>query len=124
MLCDCLRGTLFKLKSLKQDLELDFQIILNGLHLDSRFKNAMQAVRSKAVDSSIVWLAGHSLGSAIALLAGKTMAKEGIFLETFLFNLPYPSVPIEKIIEHKKVKHVIRGVGYAFRTGLALKSPV
>ncbi|KAI9174443.1 hypothetical protein LWI28_017358 [Acer negundo] len=47
------------------------------------------------------------------------MAKEGIFLETFLFNLPYPSVPIEKIT-HKKVKHVIRGAGNAFRPGLVL----
>ncbi|TXG50683.1 hypothetical protein EZV62_023207 [Acer yangbiense] len=123
--CPCyviaFRGTLLKLKSLKRDLELDFDIIRNRLHSTSRFEIAMQAVRSivASVGSSNVWLAGHSLGSAIALLAGKTMAKEGIFLETFLFNLPYPSVPIEKI-PHKKVKHVIRGVGCAFRAGLAL----
>ncbi|KAK0588020.1 hypothetical protein LWI29_032991 [Acer saccharum] len=123
--CPCyviaFRGTLLKLKSGKRDLELDLDIIRNGLHLTSRFEIAMQAVRNKvaSVGSSNVWLAGHSLGSAIALLAGKTMAKEGIFLETFLFNPPYPSVPIEKI-PHKKVKYVIRGVGYASRAGLAL----
>ncbi|KAK0586867.1 hypothetical protein LWI29_013686 [Acer saccharum] len=123
--CPCyviaFRGTLLKRKSLIQDLKLDFDIIRNGLHSTSRFEIAMQAVRKMvaSVGSSNVWLAGHSLGSAIALLAGKTMAKEGIFLETFLFNLPYPSVPIEKI-PHKKVKYVIRGVGYASRAGLAL----
>ncbi|KAI9174623.1 hypothetical protein LWI28_020248 [Acer negundo] len=122
--CPCyviaFRGTILKRKSLERDIKLNLRIIRNALHLDPRFKKAMQAVRSKAnLNSSNVWLAGHSLGSAIALLAGKTMAKEGIFLETFLFNLPYPSVPIEKIT-HEKVMHVIRGAGNAFRAALVL----
>ena len=109
MLRVAFRGTLLKLKSLIWDLKLDFDIIRNGLHLTSRFEFAMQAVRNMvaSVGSSNVWLAGHSLGSAMALLAGKTMAKTGIFLESFLFNSPFLSAPIE-IIKDKKVKHGIR----------------
>ncbi|KAK0587486.1 hypothetical protein LWI29_023711 [Acer saccharum] len=81
----------------------------------------MQAVRNMvaSVGSSNDWLAGHSLGSAMALLAGKTMAKTGIFLESFLFNSPFLSAPIE-IIKDKKVKHGIRIAGSVITVGLAL----
>ncbi|KAI9173478.1 hypothetical protein LWI28_001929 [Acer negundo] len=129
--CPCyviaFRGTIIepiksiKLKSLIQDLKLDFDIIRNILHLNSRFEIAMQAV-NKMVDtvgSSNVWLAGHSLGSAMALLAGKTMAKTGVFLESFLFNPPFPSALIEGI-KHEKVKHGIRIVSNTSTALLAL----
>ncbi|KAM0068190.1 putative fungal lipase-like domain, alpha/Beta hydrolase [Helianthus debilis subsp. tardiflorus] len=64
------------------------------MHLTSRFDITMQAVRnlvrSQALKSNI-WLTGHSLGSAMALLAGKRMAKTGIFLDSYLlyFNLRF-----------------------------------
>ncbi|PPS02987.1 hypothetical protein GOBAR_AA17669 [Gossypium barbadense] len=51
-----------------------------------------------------VWLTGHSLGAAMAMLAGKNMAKRGNFLEAFLFNPPYVSPPVERI-KNKRVRH-------------------
>ncbi|KAJ0764794.1 putative fungal lipase-like domain, alpha/Beta hydrolase [Helianthus annuus] len=52
----------------------------------------MQAVRNlvgSQASKSNIWLMGHSLGSAMALLAGKRMAKTGIFLDSYLlyYNL-------------------------------------
>ncbi|XP_039168461.1 GDSL esterase/lipase At4g10955 [Eucalyptus grandis] len=94
------RGTLFTKESFFRDIELDVQFLRNELHSSSRCKTAVQAVEdlvAAAGNSKVVWLAGHSLGSAIALEAGKNMAKKGYYLKSFLFNPPYASVPIEKI---------------------------
>lgn len=114
------RGTLTKPDSLSRDLELDLQIIRHGLHETSRFEIAMQAVRNivATVGESNVWLAGHSLGAAMALLAGKTMAKTGVFIEAFLFNPPFFSAPIERI-KDKRVKHGLRIAGSMITAGLA-----
>ncbi|XP_044476270.1 GDSL esterase/lipase At4g10955-like [Mangifera indica] len=115
------RGTLTKPDSFMRDLELDLHVIQNGLHQTSRFEIAMQAVRNMvaSVGNSNVWLAGHSLGSAMAMLAGKTMAKTGVLLEAFLFNPPFLSAPIERI-KNKKVKHGLRIAGSVITAGLAL----
>ncbi|KAF5734994.1 Dynamin-related 5A [Tripterygium wilfordii] len=115
------RGTLTKPDSFSRDIELDIHLIRNGLHRTSRFEIAMQAVRNMvaSVGGSNVWLAGHSLGAAMAMLAGKTMAKTGIFLESFLFNPPFLSAPIERIKE-KKVKHGIRIAASVITAGLAI----
>ncbi|XP_021894853.1 GDSL esterase/lipase At4g10955-like [Carica papaya] len=116
-----LRGTITKADSFSRDFDLDIQIIRNGLHQTSRFEIAMQAVRNTvaSVGESNVWLAGHSLGAAMGMLAGKTMAKSGIYLESFLFNPPFLSPPIERI-KAKKVKHGIRIAGSVITAGLAL----
>lgn len=42
-------------------------------------------------------IAGHSLGAALALLAGQTLASEGVCIDTHLFNPPFPSPPLERI---------------------------
>ncbi|KAK1367211.1 Fungal lipase-like domain containing protein [Heracleum sosnowskyi] len=114
------RGTIRKGDAFQQDLQLDFQVIRNGLHQTSRFEIAIQAVRSLVATfgNSNIWLAGHSLGSSMALLAGKKMAKTGVFLEAFLFNPPFLSAPIERI-KQKKVKHGIRFAGSVITAGLA-----
>ncbi|WOH07122.1 hypothetical protein DCAR_0626551 [Daucus carota subsp. sativus] len=114
------RGTIRKGDAFSQDLQLDFQVIRNGLHQTSRFEIAIQAVRSLVATfgTSNIWVAGHSLGSSMALLAGKKMAKMGIFLEAFLFNPPFLSAPIERI-KQKKVKHGIRFAGSMITAGLA-----
>ncbi|KAK4338513.1 hypothetical protein RND71_043000 [Anisodus tanguticus] len=93
------RGTLTKGDAFTQDLQLDVHIIRNGLHRTSRFETAIQAVRHVVATygSSDVWLTGHSLGAAMAMQAGKTMAKTGVFLDAFLFNPPFLSAPIERI---------------------------
>ncbi|KAJ6797181.1 GDSL esterase/lipase-like [Iris pallida] len=115
------RGTLTKKDSIARDLNLDLQLIQNGLHQTSRSEIAMQAVRNvvSTVGSSNVWLAGHSLGSAMATLAGKNMAKTGVMLDTFLFNPPFVSAPIERIRD-KKVKHGLRIAGSVITAGLSL----
>ncbi|OMP02929.1 hypothetical protein COLO4_10713 [Corchorus olitorius] len=115
------RGTITKPDSFSRDFELDMHIIRNGLHQTSRFEIGMQAVRNMvaSVGDSNVWLAGHSLGAAMVMLAGKTMAKQGNFLEAFLFNPPFLSAPIERI-KDKKVKHGLRFAGSVITAGLAL----
>lgn len=114
------RGTITKGVAFARDVQLDIDVVRNGLHHSSRFEVAVQAVENlfAAVGHSTIWLSGHSLGAAMALLAGKNMAKKGIFLETFLFNPPYFSAPIERI-QDKKVKHGIRFVGSVITAGLA-----
>ncbi|CAN0908839.1 GDSL esterase/lipase At4g10955 [Linum grandiflorum] len=120
------RGTLTKPGSFARDIELDIHVIRNGLHETSRFEIAMQAVRNMvaAVGDSNVWLAGHSLGAAMAMLAGKTMAKSNNnFVQAFLFNSPFLSAPIERI-KDKRVKHGIRIAGSVITAGLAFASKI
>lgn len=114
------RGTINKKNSLSRDLTLDLHFIQNKLHQSSRFEIAIQAVRKMVATfrGKNIWLAGHSLGSAMALLAGKDMARAGIFLESFLFNSPFLSAPLERI-KHKKVKHGIRIASSFITAGLA-----
>lgn len=116
------RGTITKGDAFSRDLQLDLDIIRNGLHRSSRFEIAIQAVRNlvASAGNSTIWLTGHSLGSAMALLAGKNMAKTGILLETFLFNPPFFSAPIERI-KDQKVKHGIRFASSLITAGLAFK---
>ncbi|KAK3013975.1 hypothetical protein RJ639_008135 [Escallonia herrerae] len=115
------RGTITKGDALSRDVQLDLHFLQNGLHRTSRFEIAMRAVRNlvAAVGNSTIWLAGHSLGSAMAMLAGKHMAKIGLVLEAFLFNPPFFSPPIERI-KDKKVKHGIRIASSLITAGLAV----
>ncbi|XVE89933.1 hypothetical protein DITRI_Ditri20bG0036000 [Diplodiscus trichospermus] len=115
------RGTLMKSGSFARDLDLDIQIIKNGLHQTSRFATAMKAAQAvvTAVGPSNLWLAGHSLGAAMAMLTGKTMAKAGKFLEAFLFNPPHVSPPVNHIVKDKKVRHGLRFAGTIIKAGLA-----
>lgn len=115
------RGTITRMDSVTRDLTLDLHIIQNGLHQTSRSEIATQAVRNvvSATGSSNVWLAGHSLGAALATIAGKDMAKSGMLLDTFLFNPPFFSAPIERI-KNKKVKQGIRIAGSVITAGLRL----
>ncbi|KAK6947922.1 Fungal lipase-like domain [Dillenia turbinata] len=114
------RGTITKGESFSRDLKLNFDIIQNGLHQASRSEIAVQAVRNLvAIGNRNIWLAGHSLGAAMAMVAGKNLAKTGIFLDAFLFNPPFVSTPIERI-KDKKVKHGIRIAGSFVTAALAL----
>ncbi|XP_004511512.1 GDSL esterase/lipase At4g10955-like [Cicer arietinum] len=115
------RGTIKKPDSISRDIELDLQFIRNGLHQTSRSNIAIEAVRNMvaSVGGSNLWLAGHSLGSCMTLLAGKDMAKNGILIESFLFNPPYASAPIERI-RSKKLKHRLRIASSVVKAGLAI----
>ncbi|KAF7151575.1 hypothetical protein RHSIM_Rhsim02G0121700 [Rhododendron simsii] len=104
------RGTMTKRKTMSQDLTLDLKVIRNTLEQSPRFQLAMQAVQDTVslAGAANVYLAGHSLGAAIALLAGKKMVKEGSFLKTYLFNPPFISIPIEAMTKTERLKHGIR----------------
>lgn len=114
------RGTLTKKESVDRDLALDLHLIQNALHQTTRFEIAMQAVRNMVaiIGSSNIWLSGHSLGSAVASLAGRNMAKTGVLLQTYLFNPPFFSAPIERI-KDKKVKNGIRIASSLVTVGLS-----
>ncbi|KAI3896888.1 hypothetical protein MKX03_008029 [Papaver bracteatum] len=114
------RGTMAERDSVSQDLRLDLHLIQNGLHQTPRFENAMRAVRNMVSLSgaSNIWLTGHSMGSSIAMLAGKNMAKTGDFIESYLFNPPFISAPIERI-KDKKVRHGFRIASSVITAGLA-----
>ncbi|KAK8542972.1 hypothetical protein V6N12_015547 [Hibiscus sabdariffa] len=114
------RGTLLKLGSLARDIQLDIDIIRNGLDRTARSAIAIRTVRDTVAMAGIskVWLTGHSQGASIAMLAGKMMAKSGIFLQSFLFNPPHVSAPIERIGD-ETLKHGIRLAGTIIKAGLA-----
>ncbi|GLT49737.1 hypothetical protein SLA2020_232720 [Shorea laevis] len=117
------RGTLKKRATVVRDFWLNFRIFRYKLHRTSRFKTGMQAVQDKVVSvgDSNVWLAGHSLGAAMAMLAGRAMAKTGIFLESFLFNPPFVSVPVPiERIKNRTLKHWIRFADSVITAALAL----
>ncbi|GAB2230379.1 hypothetical protein Droror1_Dr00014642 [Drosera rotundifolia] len=114
------RGTITKPDSRARDIKLDLQFVLNGLTRCSRYKAGLQAIEGlvSQVGPSNVWLAGHSLGAAIALQAGKHMAKRGCYVETYLFNPPFSSLPLEKI-KDAWLKDGIRYTGSLLTAGLA-----
>ncbi|KAL7003607.1 hypothetical protein U1Q18_004759 [Sarracenia purpurea var. burkii] len=93
------RGTVTKPHTMARDLNLNFQFIQKRLQKSRRFRCAIQAVQKTVAVAgpTAVWLAGHSLGSAIALIAGKNMAMVGCFIETYLFNPPFPSALLERM---------------------------
>lgn len=119
------RGTLTSRDSVARDIELDLHIVRHGLHEATRSRLAIQAVRDMVASSQNrnVWLAGHSLGAAMAMLAGKEMAVMGTFLESFLFNPPFISAPIERI-KNEGVKHGIRVASSVVTAGLAFAMSV
>ncbi|KAL5998965.1 hypothetical protein ACLOJK_009914 [Asimina triloba] len=102
------RGTIIHGPTRLQDVKNDHRIICHRLHKTTRSSVAMEAVGStiSAVGHSNVWSAGHSLGSAFALLVGKNMAKMGILLDSFLFNSF--STPVHSFDLDEEVKHGIR----------------
>ncbi|XAR52216.1 hypothetical protein NMG60_11020163 [Bertholletia excelsa] len=115
------RGTITKSDTRSQDLKLDIKYIQNRLHLSARFQHAMEAVQNTVAvaGAANIWLAGHSLGSAIALLVGKNMARMGCHIETYLFNPPFISAPLEHI-KNKKLKHGIRFANSVLTAGVAV----
>ncbi|XP_075649826.1 GDSL esterase/lipase At4g10955-like [Castanea sativa] len=101
------RGTILKKEMVLRDGKLNLNCFLNKLHKSSSFQLAMVRILVTMSGGARVWLAGHSLGSAMALLVGKNMAKMGDFLETYLFNPPFLSFPKERLKNEKKRKHMM-----------------
>ncbi|KAK9266817.1 hypothetical protein L1049_001641 [Liquidambar formosana] len=116
----CFRGTRLRGKTWYKDLKVDIRIFLGTPHESSRFKQAMEYVKNKvnSVGAENIWLAGHCLGAAIAMLVGKEMAKENHFVETFLFNPPNIPGPSEWL-ENPDVQYVVRFTSIVIKAGLA-----
>ncbi|XP_027931416.1 GDSL esterase/lipase At4g10955-like [Vigna unguiculata] len=90
-----LRGTLLKSPTMRRDIEDDLRFLAwESLKGSVRFKVALEVLKSVSdtYGSSNVCIAGHSLGAGFALQVGKALAKEGIYVETHLFNPPSVSV--------------------------------
>ncbi|XP_047973821.1 GDSL esterase/lipase At4g10955-like [Salvia hispanica] len=112
------RGTILKPGNRKQDLKLDFHLWLNDHKNSTRFHTGLETV-SQVIQYGHTWLAGHSLGSSLALAIGREMAKcHGIHIETYLFNPPFITLPIEWI-KSKTVKFGLRIISSAITAGVA-----
>ncbi|KAL7583469.1 GDSL esterase/lipase At4g10955 [Lactuca sativa] len=115
------RGTILNSSSRSDDMKLNARCIFDTLEESSRFRTAFDAVWNTVamVGAANVWIAGHSLGASIAMLAGRNMAKSRYQLETYLFNPPIISLPIEKIIPNETLKHGVRVAGSFLTAGIA-----
>ncbi|XP_057735933.1 GDSL esterase/lipase At4g10955-like [Arachis stenosperma] len=90
-----LRGTLLKSPTMRRDIEDDLRFFAwESLKGSCRFKLALEVLKSasNSFGGSNVCVAGHSLGAGFALQVGKALAKEGIYVETHLFNPPSVSL--------------------------------
>ncbi|XLR29637.1 hypothetical protein HN51_049519 [Arachis hypogaea] len=92
-----LRGTLLKSPTMWRDIEDDLRFLAwENLKGSVRFKVALEVLKSVCDlhGRNNVCIAGHSLGAGFALQVGKMLAKEGIYVETHLFNPPSLSLAI------------------------------
>ncbi|KAK1397210.1 Fungal lipase-like domain containing protein [Heracleum sosnowskyi] len=90
-----LRGTLLRSPTFRGDIEDDLRFVAwESLEGSVRFNGALETLKAVAdmYGGSNVCVAGHSLGAGFALQVGKTLAKQGIFVDTHLFNPPSVSL--------------------------------
>ncbi|KAD6796173.1 hypothetical protein E3N88_07069 [Mikania micrantha] len=116
-----LRGTLLKGPTLRRDLEDDLRFLaFESLKGSVRFNGALDALKkvAGAYGSHNVAVAGHSLGAGFALQVGKLMAKQGLFVETHLFNPPSVSLAMslknvgeKAVVVWQKVKAMVSSNG-------------
>ncbi|KAF1002059.1 hypothetical protein AG4045_014847, partial [Apium graveolens] len=65
-------------------------------------------VRPSGAPSALLVLRGHSLGAGFALQVGKALAKQGIYVETHLFNPPSVSLAMS-------LKDISKRAGFAWK---------
>jgi hypothetical protein len=119
------RGTMLPHPKAIHDVVLDLKIIANTLPDSKRSQRAHRAVDTllATIDSSAVWLAGHSLGASLALEVGRTMMfEQALNLPTFLFNPPHvSSAPaINKIIPSEGLRRELYAKSAHVKAGLGL----
>ncbi|KAD4585890.1 hypothetical protein E3N88_23491 [Mikania micrantha] len=104
------RGTAKQFPTLFEDMKLNFKFVYGQPKESPRFQKAFEAVCETVTMTGAenVWLAGHSLGASIAMLAGRELAKRHFYLKTYLFNPPFNSVSIEYLIKNDTLKHNVR----------------
>ena len=110
--------------------DLDFKIVINKLEKRTCSKLAYAAV-DKLMDgeaglgSDDVWLAGHSLGTLLALDMGwAMMERRELNLPTFLFNLPQVSLTaaLNLLNVQDVAKRHLHFTSYFFKAGAATVS--
>ncbi|KAI3795430.1 hypothetical protein L1987_38084 [Smallanthus sonchifolius] len=116
-----LRGTLLKGPTLRRDIEDDLRFLAwESLKGSVRFDGALRALKSisDAYGSNNIAVAGHSLGAGFALQIGKSLAKQGLFVETHLFNPPSVSLAMSlknmgerAVVVWQKVKSMVGSYG-------------
>ncbi|XP_004292617.1 PREDICTED: GDSL esterase/lipase At4g10955-like [Fragaria vesca subsp. vesca] len=90
-----LRGTLLRFPTIRRDIEDDLRYVAwESLKGSVRFGVILKALKSVAekYGSDNVCIAGHSLGAGFALQVGKALARQGMYVETHLFNPPSVSI--------------------------------
>ncbi|KAF4385925.1 hypothetical protein F8388_010481 [Cannabis sativa] len=88
------RNTPEELKHSEGTSKMTYGFWLGKLERLNQIQSGLEALKSVAekYGSSNVCIAGHSLGAGFALQVGKTLAKEGIYVDTHLFNPPSVSL--------------------------------
>ncbi|KAJ0243260.1 Fungal lipase-like domain-containing protein [Hirschfeldia incana] len=119
------RGTDLGAETRVGDLKLDLRCVFNTLHRSARLVHAIEVIKkfkTMVVENRepAMWLAGHSLGAGLALVAGKSMVKDGTLLETHIFNPPISSIPLEHILRGKMLRGVCRIAGSVVKATLAM----
>ncbi|KAL0720769.1 hypothetical protein Bca4012_035368 [Brassica carinata] len=119
------RGTVLGAETFVGDAKLDLRCVFNTLHRAARLVHAIEAIkRFKTMvvknREPAMWLAGHSLGAGLALVAGKSMVKDDTLLETHIFNPPISSIPLEHLLRSKMLKGVFRIAGSVVKATLAM----
>ncbi|XP_028790015.1 GDSL esterase/lipase At4g10955-like [Neltuma alba] len=107
---------------LYNDFLLCIRSFFGTLHNSTRFHHAVSRVQhwvTMAGGAPNIWLTGHSLGSAIALLAAKNMAMSGCRLPTYLFNPPFPSATLERT-ENPKLRQGIHIASSVVKAGVSI----
>ncbi|XP_073031901.1 GDSL esterase/lipase At4g10955-like [Primulina eburnea] len=116
------RGPINNSSSRAEDIKLNLHCMINNLESSSRFRIGMEMTQEIVAKFGVanVWITGHSIGSSIGLLIGRHMTKKmGIHLESYLFNPPFASPPIDKI-KNEKVKMGLRMANSVITAGLAV----
>lgn len=106
-----LRGTLLKSQTIRRDIQDDLRFLAwESLKGSVRFSGALEALKMIAdkYGGGNVCVAGHSLGAGFALQVGKALAKQGIFVETHLFNPPSVSLAMS-------LKNIGEKAGFAWK---------
>ncbi|KAI3874874.1 hypothetical protein MKW98_019447 [Papaver atlanticum] len=84
-------GTLLKGPTIRRDIEVDFRFLAwESMEAFKRFDCTLDVLKSSMdlFGSCNVCFAGYPLGAGFALQVGKALAKQGVFVETHLFNPP------------------------------------
>jgi hypothetical protein len=114
-----LRGTILKSLTMRRDIEDDLRFLAwESLKGSVRFNVALEALQSVATryGSSNVCVVGHSLGAGFALQVGKSLAKEGLFVDAHLFNPPSISVAMS-------LRNISEKAGVAWKRLMSMLPP-